>query len=89
MFYERIISTEKDVKELYAYVVGDPSIEAYRGFVEGDRDGYSYGWDPFEDKFIYEPRKHYFPNPGYSSSAVEITYSFDDLLSSVGDKTVI
>ena len=89
MFYERIISTTEDVKELYDYVVGDPSIEAYRGFQADDMEEYSYGWDPFEDKFIYEPRKHYFPNPGYSSSAVEITYSFDDLLSSVEDKTVI
>lgn len=89
MFYERIISTTEDVKKLYEYVVGDPSIEAYRGFVEGDRDGYSYGWDPLKGEFIYERRKHYFPNPEYSSSAVEITYSFDELLSSVEDKTVI
>ena len=89
MFYERAISTTEDVKKLYEYVVGDPSIEAYRGFAEGDTDEYSYGWDPFEGRFIYEPCKHYFPNPGYSSSAVEITYSFDELLSSVEDKTVI
>lgn len=89
MLYEKTISTTEEVQELYEYVVGDPSIEAYRGFVEGDRDEYSYGWDPFKGEFIYEPRKHYFPNPGYSSSAVEITYSFDELLSSVEDKTVI
>lgn len=89
MVYERKISTTEDVKELYDYVVGDPSIEAYRGFVEGDRDEYSYGWDPFKGEFVYEPCKHYFLNPGYSSSAVEITYSFDELLSSVEDKTVI
>lgn len=89
MFYERVVSTTEDIKKLYEYVVGDPSIEAYRGFAEIDRHDFSYGWDPFKGEFIYEPRKHYFPNPGYSSSAVEITYSFDELISSVEDKTVI
>lgn len=89
MLYEREVMSGGDIRRLHEYVTGDPSIEAYRGYLPGEYEGASYGWNVGEKTYIYMEGKHYFPNPMYSSSAVEITYSFDELLSSVEDKTVI